>query len=29
MLAEAGFPDVTIHDLPGDPTNCLYVCPTG
>ncbi len=28
MLAEAGFPDVTVHDLPGDPTNCLYVCPT-
>ena len=27
MLATAGFPDVTIHDLPGDPTNCIYACP--
>lgn len=27
MLNEAGFPDVTIHELPGDPTNCLYACP--
>ncbi len=26
MLTEAGFSSVTIHDLPGDPTNCLYVC---
>jgi SAM-dependent methyltransferase len=26
MLHDAGFADVTIHDLPGDPTNCLYVC---
>ena len=26
MLNEAGFSSVTIHDLPGDPTNCLYVC---
>jgi SAM-dependent methyltransferase len=27
MLNDAGFPDVTIHDLPADPTNCLYACP--
>ena len=27
MLNDAGFPSVTIHDLEGDPTNCLYVCP--
>jgi 2-polyprenyl-3-methyl-5-hydroxy-6-metoxy-1,4-benzoquinol methylase len=26
MLNDAGFASVTIHDLPGDPTNCLYVC---
>lgn len=26
MLTEAGFASITIHDLPGDPTNCLYVC---
>ena len=26
MLHDAGFASVTIHDLPGDPTNCLYVC---
>ena len=26
MLTDAGFASVTIHDLPGDPTNCLYVC---
>ncbi len=26
MLNDAGFSSVTIHDLPGDPTNCLYVC---
>lgn len=27
MLNDAGFGDVTIHDLPGDPTNCIYACP--
>ena len=26
MLTDAGFTSVAIHDLPGDPTNCLYVC---
>ena len=26
MLHDAGFASVTVHDLPGDPTNCLYVC---
>ena len=26
MLHDAGFASVAIHDLPGDPTNCLYVC---
>lgn len=26
MLNDAGFASVAIHDLPGDPTNCLYVC---
>lgn len=26
MLNDAGFASVVIHDLPGDPTNCLYVC---
>ncbi len=26
MLEDAGFASVTVHDLPGDPTNCLYLC---
>jgi SAM-dependent methyltransferase len=25
MLAEAGFPDVTVHDVPDDPLDLLYV----
>ena len=25
MLAEAGFPDVTVHDVPDDPLDSLYV----
>jgi SAM-dependent methyltransferase len=26
MLNDAGFSSVTIHDLQGDPTNCIYDC---
>ena len=26
MLHEAGFADVTVHDIEADPTNCIYVC---
>ncbi len=26
MLHDAGFGDVTIHDIRADPSNCIYVC---
>lgn len=29
MLKDAGFVDIQVHDLPGDPFNSLYVCKTG
>ena len=26
MLHDAGFTDVSVHDIDADPTNCIYVC---